>query len=311
MVISVIMPVFNAEKYLKESIESILNQTFKDFEFLIFNDASTDGSLKIIEYYSKKDNRIIVINSEINKGYPFHLNEGLKLSKGAFIARMDADDISDISRFEKQIELFSKNNDLVLCGSWAKTFGNSNKNINYPVRHEEINKYLIFANPFCHPSIMLRKSFLEMYKLKYDESKIPAEDANLWSKILQFGGICENIPLYLIQYRLHNNQISQIKRQKQSLLALNLYLNHVLFLSKIIDFDIENSNSYEKIVLIEKIYKTNNDKIFKINLLLLTRKILNNYDFFTFSEFIKIQKLAVFKHLKMQSKIKFFFKTIF
>src|SRR5690606_25345296 len=108
-VISVVMPVYNSERYLAEAIESILNQTFADFEFLIFDDGSTDRSPEIIREYARKDARIIPQFSPINRGYVVHLNEGIRRSRGRYIARMDSDDVALSTRLELQAKFLSKN----------------------------------------------------------------------------------------------------------------------------------------------------------------------------------------------------------
>jgi len=114
--VSIVMSVYNAQKYLDEAIESILNQTYSNFEFIIINDGSTDKSLEIIENYAKKDSRIIVINRE-NKGLIYSLNEGIRKANGKYIARMDADDISLPQRLEKQVEFMEKNKNIGICGT--------------------------------------------------------------------------------------------------------------------------------------------------------------------------------------------------
>ena len=123
--ITVLMPVYNGEKYLKESIESILKQTFRDFEFLIINDTSTDESEKIIRSF--KDSRIKLIKNEKNIGLTKSLNKGLDLAKGEYMARMDADDISLPKRLEIQVAFMDKNPKIGVIGAWAKVIGESNK----------------------------------------------------------------------------------------------------------------------------------------------------------------------------------------
>ena len=119
------MSVYNGEKYLAEAIKSILNQTYKNFEFIIVNDGSKDNSVEIIKNYMKKDNRIVLIDRE-NKGLPYSLNEGISIAKGQYIARMDADDISLSNRFEKQIK-YMEENKIDVCGSYIKLFGDNTK----------------------------------------------------------------------------------------------------------------------------------------------------------------------------------------
>lgn len=122
-VISVVMSVYNAEKYLDEALQSILNQ---NFEFIIINDGSTDKSLEIIEKYKYQDTRIVLISRE-NRGLIASLNEGIELAKGKYIARMDADDISLPNRFEEQLKIMENDKEIVVCGSWINVFGENRK----------------------------------------------------------------------------------------------------------------------------------------------------------------------------------------
>ena len=138
--ISVVMSVFNTEMYLNKSIESILKQSYKNFEFIIIDDGSTDSSLSIILNYMKKDKRMVLISRE-NKGLPYSLNEGIDKSIGKYIARMDADDISLSTRLAEQIEFMEKNNEIGIVGTWIEIFGNniSNKISKHPKYHNELN----------------------------------------------------------------------------------------------------------------------------------------------------------------------------
>lgn len=205
--ISVIMPVYNAAPFLRESIESILNQTYKDFEFLIFNDGSTDNSTEIIESY--KDPRIKFFNSEKNYGYVKHLNEGIKLAQGEYIARMDADDISLNKRFEKQVLFLDNNKEYGICGTGIWQFYSKAKKQQYllPITHEDIQLEQFFNCSFIHPTVMIRNKILSTNGLAYDENDMPAEDYNLWAKILDYTK-GYNLPESLLYYRRHKNQTS-------------------------------------------------------------------------------------------------------
>jgi len=205
--ISVVMPVYNAEKYLDKAIQSILNQTYKNFEFIIINDGSIDGSLDIIKKYQKKDKRIFVINKE-NAGISAALNAGIKISKGNFIARMDADDISLPKRFETQIKYIVENN-LDVCGSCIQLFHNSRLlNISkYPEKHEDIFFRLFFMTSFAHPTVIFRKKVFE--KLSY-KNEI-AEDYKLFCDISAKNFKLGNVQKILLNYRIHSDQLSKKK----------------------------------------------------------------------------------------------------
>ncbi|GAB4128585.1 MAG: hypothetical protein OHK0045_03000 [Raineya sp.] len=205
--VSVVMPVYNAEKFLAEAIESILNQTFTDFEFLIFNDGSTDNSLKIIQQYQRKDSRIKLVYNGENKGYVFHLNEGIRLSKGKYIARMDADDIALPERFTKQVSFLEANPEYVLCGSLVRMIGKQNHVLHLPSEDVDIRLKMLYINPFAHPSVMMRKETLIKHSIYYNEAAMPAEDYVMWVNLLECGKVC-NLKEILLQYRVHENNIS-------------------------------------------------------------------------------------------------------
>ena len=174
--ISVIMSVYNGMPFLKDAVESILNQTYKNFEFIIIDDASTDGSLKYLK--SLKDRRIKLINNSKNLGLAASLNKGLKVAKGNYIARMDADDISLPKRFEKQIEFLLKNPSIDLCGTWAKLIDENNKligQVKKPIDDRNIKRMNMWITGIIHPSWLGKKSLFE--KLKgYDPHYDLAED---------------------------------------------------------------------------------------------------------------------------------------
>lgn len=195
--VSVIMPVYNAASYLEESIRSILNQTFADFEFLIFEDGSTDRSLSIIQAF--QDERIKVIVSPQNRGYVHHLNEGIALARGKYIARMDADDISDPQRLEKQVAFMEENSRTVLCGTRYRTIGSSESYGDLPCSDEQIRLSLLYNNVFCHPSVLIRKSTLHENGLRYPLVHV-IEDYGLWSQLAFYGNLA-NLPAYLLHYR--------------------------------------------------------------------------------------------------------------
>lgn len=181
--VTVLMPVYNGEKYLKESIESILNQTFKDFEFLIINDASIDNSKKIILSY--KDPRIIYIENKINLGVARSLNKGLKLAKGAHIARMDADDISMPERLKLQYKTISQNSSLAVvatCNEIMDKDGNYSGVWNSQITPEEIYYDLHFKDCLAHPTVMFNKNIILGHFDGYDEDR-EAEDYDLWLKV--------------------------------------------------------------------------------------------------------------------------------
>lgn len=213
--VSVILPIYNASTYLKECIDSLINQTYSNIEIIAINDGSTDESVKIIEQYMKKDNRIKLYNNEKNMKLIYTLNKGLSLSSGDYIARMDSDDICRLNRIEKQVEFMEKNKDIQLCGSKIKAFGDIDKPWTWGKSYKNIgqlNVDLIFDNVIAHPSVMIRGDFIRTKNLEYSTEYIDAEDYELWSRI-SYEGKIYNIDEVLLDYRVSGNSITATKQE--------------------------------------------------------------------------------------------------
>lgn len=232
--VSVILPVYNAESTVARAIKSILNQTYKNLEIIIINDGSTDTSLEIIESVVKGDERVKIISRE-NKGLIETLNEGIRISHGKLIAREDADDYSDLDRIRQQVAYMSKFPEVVLLGTNNKHFGKINTKKIFPEFHSEAKAWLLFSPPVAHPSVMLRKSFLINHKLFYNADYIHCEDYALWLDIVKKGGEISNIQRVLHHYHVSDNQISVVMSSdtinghyrivKEQLTSLGLDLN--------------------------------------------------------------------------------------
>ncbi len=202
--VTVLMPVYNGTDFLEESINSILEQSFGDFEFLILDDASTDGSVDIIRGYS--DPRIRLIENNENMGQVATMNRGIGLADGEFIARMDQDDISLPERLEKQVSFMDANPDVAVCGTWAETFGSVSQIWKYPLTHEEITCWLLFGSVLVHPSVIIRRGAVAGVTNIYDEGFSKAEDYYLWVKLSQKVRFA-NIGEVLIRYRVHEESL--------------------------------------------------------------------------------------------------------
>lgn len=213
--ISVLMPAYNAEKYIAESIESILNQTFPDFEFIIINDGSTDNTAKIIRQYARRDKRIKFIDNRKNQGLIAVLNQGLDLCSGEYIARMDSDDISLPTRFEKQVAYMDANSDVGILGTSIMQFTNNGDE--NPSQKKSCVSYMdvAFNCPVCHPSAMMRRAVLEKYGLRYRPEYLHAEDYDLWAQAVLVTKI-HNLPDILLRYRWHNSNISVTEKAPQA-----------------------------------------------------------------------------------------------
>jgi glycosyltransferase involved in cell wall biosynthesis len=174
MKVSVILPIYNAEQYLEECLKSIYRQTFKDYELIAIDDGSTDNSLDILERYRNSINNMTIISRE-NKGLAFTLNEAIKISKGEFICRMDADDVMIKNRIKIQYEFLINNQDYVACGSSYEIIGDIKNKVILPTfkSANEALAYMLFENPFVHPTMMIRKSIFEEFS--YSEEAIACE----------------------------------------------------------------------------------------------------------------------------------------
>lgn len=218
--VSVIMSVYNAEKYLRESVQSILGQTCTDFEFIIVNDGSTDTSKEILESFS--DPRIKIINQK-NRGLTESLNTAIRESKGMYIARMDADDISFPERFEKQISFLDTHPDIAMCGTQCDVY-------KVPQTHRDIKRMMLFHNPFIHPSTMIRSSVLKQNL--YDTSFRHLQDYELWTRIVPFYKTA-NLPDVLLKYTVTQAGITQLKKKTIRYTIGRLYVR-ILFVARLI-----------------------------------------------------------------------------
>jgi len=210
-VISVILPVYNGEEFLQDAIDSILNQSFLDFELVIIDDGSKDRSLEIINSYT--DPRIKLVQNVSNLGLVGALNSGISVAKGRYLARQDADDLSHKDRLKLQY-LSMEELGADICGTaWAQM--NPDGSIlsvkEIPLSEDTIFACLATTVPFPHGSVMMRSSFIKKHQLKYETIQI-AEDYYLWIRFAQFGGLFSNINKCLYFYRLHPKSLSSIKK---------------------------------------------------------------------------------------------------
>ena len=238
--VTVLMPVYNAEKFLSEAIESILHQTFSDFEFLIINDGSTDNSLDIIKSYD--DSRIRVVENDKNIKLIATLNKGFDLAKGAYICRMDADDISILSRLEKQTAVMLQNTDIIACGSWIENFDDTyNKSITkYEEQHDDIRIRTLYQNHICHASTLLNKSLIDKYNIRFDSNFIHSEDYYFFVRLSELG-MLYNIQEPLLRVRKHSNNVSVLNTKAQnenSINVINYQLNKIGIDASNIDYNL-------------------------------------------------------------------------
>lgn len=220
--VSVIMSTYNTEEeFLRESIESILNQTYKNLELIIVCDGC-ERDYKIISTYN--DSRIKTICHDKNKGLPCSLNEAIDISNGEYIARMDSDDISVKNRIEEQVKFLEENQEIDICGTSAKLFGSRNKKKTiYLNGIEEIEIQLLYKATLIHPTVMIRKKIFEEFK--YNEEFRYSQDFELWSRVIQKYKIAF-MPFVGLNYRIHDKQASTEKKEEQAVLSMKVIKNN-------------------------------------------------------------------------------------
>jgi glycosyltransferase involved in cell wall biosynthesis len=218
--ITVLMPVYNAGRYLKAAIESMLAQTHPHFVFLIINDGSTDNSKEIILSYT--DPRIQYIENDKNIGLVSTLNLGLKLTETIFLARMDADDIAFPNRLEVQLNFMESNPDIGVCAGFYEVFGHENYCVQLPRKNEDIKAALLFTNVICHPLVFLRTEILKAnniefgvpfeYEDNFKHTILELEDYALWQKLRSVTKF-ENIDQVLLRYRIEGQNLTSKKKE--------------------------------------------------------------------------------------------------
>lgn len=251
--VSVLMSVYNGEQFLEEAIESIINQTFHDFELIIVDDGSLDSTPQILARYQQRDPRIILHRFNQNQGLSTALNFCIRLARGEYVARMDADDISLPHRLEKQVMFMDKHNEIGLCGAWMQLIGYPDGTVfRYPEHHETIHIQMLFTNSFGHPVVMWRAATFNKLGLLYNESIRFGQDYELWSRALLNMQVA-NIGEILMLYRVHQTSISSMHRERQ--IAIH-YVIYKRLLASLIEPD-EN-----ELILHQKISTQTNDTDF-------------------------------------------------
>ena len=224
--VSVLMPVYNAEKYLAASIGSVLAQTYGDFELLICDDASTDGSAEIVRSFD--DARITLMANASNLGNAATRNRLIEHASGEYMAVLDADDMAEPDRFAKQVEFLEKHPEIGLCGSWVNIIGHEGerrgrlKNLTHP---KELRINLLFSVPFIHSSVMARADLMKanLYNPEFRQS----QDYELWCRLADLT-LLANIPEYLVDYRWHYTNISITSANPQNLLKREINRRQIL-----------------------------------------------------------------------------------
>lgn len=215
--VSVLMPVYNSERFLREALESVIGQSLTSFELIVIDDGSTDGSASILKTY--RDHRIKVIRHSVNQGLSSALNRGLEVCVGEFIARMDADDVAMPNRLARQVGFLQEHPETGVTGSFCEVIDSGGLRIgtmSLPVTDLAIRWSSLLASPFAHPSTMIRRDVLERHQLRFDPTLLVAADYDLWTRLLRYTRGA-NLDEPLLRYRIHNE--SQTTQHRKTQLA--------------------------------------------------------------------------------------------
>ncbi|MCW2601819.1 MAG: glycosyl transferase family 2, partial [Frankiales bacterium] len=211
--VSVLMPVCNGMPFLTDAIDSILAQTFDDFEFVIIDDGSSDESREVLKRYASRDRRIKLLLNDTNTGIAQVLNAGIDVCRGEYIARMDCDDLSLPQRFARQVDLMDRAPEVGVCGTWFTTFGHACGTYDHPVHDSDIKIHHLLHNAAIgHPTAFLRRRVLQETGIKYPD--VAAHDLWFWIN-LGFATKLRNLPAPLLSYRIHQNQFSRVSNSQQ------------------------------------------------------------------------------------------------
>ncbi|MFC1775252.1 glycosyltransferase family 2 protein [Patescibacteria group bacterium] len=244
-IVTVLMPVYNGEEYLKEAIDGVLNQTFTDFEFFILNDGSTDNGENIIKSYT--DPRIKLINSDKNRGQAEIINEALDIVQSKYVVRVDCDDICLPKRLQTQVDFMDKNPEIGISGTWAKVMGKQTKKyIKPPSDFEKIKVTMLFNTAMMQPSTIMRREMLDKYNLRYDKTFKYSGDYEFWTRAIQYFPIT-NIKKVLFLYRMHEKSVSNLYSDIQKQNSLKNKLNQLKKINVI--------PSEEELIIHQNIYK--------------------------------------------------------
>lgn len=255
--VSILLPAYNAALYLRDSLDSIIRQTFKDFEVVLIDDGSTDDTFKIANEYFNVDKRIKYYKNKENLGLIKTLNKGLTLAQGDYIVRMDADDIMTDDRLYKQVKYMDSNPQCFVCGGQIEYIGNLNGNAPIlPQKYEDL-LYLSLTNcPLYHPTTIIRNTAIKQFGLKYNDSYKHAEDYKFWSDIIfSHPNSIANIKDVVLYYRISNEQVTAKFSNEQNLVSKKIRrenVQHVLSLYDIWLPEIINNEIIEKVSSLTK-----------------------------------------------------------
>lgn len=226
--VTVLLPAYNAAGWLCAAVQSVLTQSFRDFELVVIDDGSKDATPDVLATYS--DPRIRIVRHETNRGLVAALNHGIDVAEGRYIARMDADDVAHPRRLERQVQFLEKCHNVGICGTWFRAVGRGRPSASRPpTHHDEISALLFFRSAFGHPTVMFRRALLDQGGLRYDTRARHAEDFDLWVRARERTRFA-NLPKYLLDYRTHASQTSAEHLQPQLEAAARIRLKQLAFM---------------------------------------------------------------------------------
>lgn len=215
--ISVVLSVRNGDRYLEAALRSVLEQSFTDFEVIAIDDGSSDSSAEILDRASRIDGRVRIISHYESIGLTRSLNEALGVARGELIARQDADDLSDPTRFERQVRCFDSQPDLLLLGTSCRVVDADTRErarVRAVCGNTALRWRILFSNSFCHTSMMFRAALPDGSRVLYDPSLAVAQDYALWARLMEFGR-AENLRSPLVSLRVHDESISARRADEQ------------------------------------------------------------------------------------------------
>ncbi len=241
--VSIIMTAYNEERYIKEAIDSILQQTFSNFELILINDGSTDRTDEIIKLFT--DSRIKYICNKKNLRLITCLNIGLELARGKYIARMDSDDICYLDRLKKQVDFLECNPEIGILGSNLEVFGDTKGFMTYPEKDDDIRIYLLTTSSFGNNVVMIRKDILHKLKFQFNNEYLHAEDYKAWSEIIKHAK-GYNFQEPLVKYRAHTSSVSNkykhIQRETRNRIRAEYILNSLHIAENSVGYEMHKSN---------------------------------------------------------------------
>ncbi len=241
--ISVVLPVYNGEKYIHQAIDSVLTQTLDNFELIIINDGSTDNTINVVESY--KDNRIKIINNKHD--FINSLNIGISVAAGKYIARMDADDLMTLTRLETQFAYMESNQEVDVCGGWIELFGDDEDVVKKEESYEKIILKALFENPMAHPTVMFKTDLRKLFPYgegiynMYQEGYQHAEDYKLWTDLITKGCKIVNLPMVVLKYRCSESQVTYIYKKDMAISTIKVQAEYI---NVVMDMIVKSEDSF-------------------------------------------------------------------